>query len=105
MTYSIRKALVVTTMAAAIFSGLSTMAHANGFLGGIIEDICGQYGVGDALDEINGELGNPVDHVIAGTCEFYIPGCGVAMEEGYKYNREGADAVLQDLIGDDSDDE
>ena len=103
MTYSIRKIVLAAATAATLFVGVSTAANAgNGFLGGIIEDICGQCGVGDTLDELNDEWDNPVDHAIAGVCEAYIPGCGVAIEEGYKYNREGLDGVLEDfIIGDD----
>jgi hypothetical protein len=65
--------MVVGSIAAAMVGtlalGASSPANAGGLLGDIIEGACGNCGVSRALDQINNDLGNPVDHGAAIVCE------------------------------------
>src|SRR5262249_13726194 len=105
-TNSIRNLAIVAAVVGTFAVGMSSAANAGGFLGGIIEDLCGNCGVGDTLDQLNNDLGNPVDHGGAILCDIYLPGCGEVMEGYYAYNRGGVDGLIDhELDGDnDSDD-
>ena len=78
--------------AAAIAVGLgvvavSSSAHAGGFLGDIINQVA--PGVGTQLDQLNHNLGNPVDHAGAAALDAWAPGAGRALELGWQVQRRG----------------
>ena len=74
--------------AAIVLSSLASVhAQAEGFLGGLIEDVCGGCGVGRTLDEINANLGQPVDHAAAAVADAFVPGAGQAAEAYWALRR------------------
>jgi hypothetical protein len=57
----------VTSMMAAFLAP----ASAEGLIGGFIDNLCGGCGVGQALDDANKQLGNPVDEIGAAAAQYY----------------------------------
>lgn len=72
-------AVVLSSMA------LSPSAFAGGFLGDFINQVA--PGVGTALDQVNAQLGNPVDHAAAALADTYVPGLGTAAEANWALQR------------------
>ena len=57
---------LTSTMAA-----FSAPASARGLIGGLIEDLCGNCGVGNALDQTHEQLGNPLDQAGDAAAAYY----------------------------------
>jgi hypothetical protein len=56
-------------------------------LGDIVNQVA--PGVGTQLDQLNHNLGNPVDHTIAAGANAVVPGSGVALEGAWAVQRSG----------------
>lgn len=73
----------------------SSSAHAGGIIGDLIEAGCGNCGVGKALDKVNANAGNPVDHAVYEVVDAYVPGAGVVLEANLAYQQQMVEAQRQ----------
>lgn len=85
MTNAFKNITLVSSLALATIA--SNGAQAQGFLGGIINQIA--PGVRTEMDRINHNLGNPVDHAAAAALDTFVPGSGGAVEAGWAVQRSG----------------
>jgi hypothetical protein len=91
-----RLAILILT-AGSLAIGSASAANAQGFLGGIIDDLI--PGLGTTLDQINDANGNVFDHAVAGIVGTVMPGATEAIELYYIYNRGGVPGLVEHELG------
>lgn len=80
-----KKTILIALALASTVSLAATGASAQGFIGGLIDQVV--PGLGTTLDQANAALGNPVDHAGAAILEAYVPGAGQALEGAWAIQR------------------